>query len=51
MENDVATVALYFMHSNCGRVRQTLPVTPAMEAGIAGHVWSNRGNCLADGAG
>jgi len=28
------------MYYNFGRVRQTLRVTPAMEAGIANHVWS-----------
>jgi hypothetical protein len=35
-----AAVALYFMYYNFGRVHQTLRVTPAMEAGIANHVWS-----------
>ncbi len=39
-ENHAATVALYFMYYNFGRVHQTLRVTPAMEAGIADHVWS-----------
>jgi hypothetical protein len=29
-----------FMHYNFGRVHPTLRVTPAMEAGIANHVWS-----------
>ena len=33
-------VALHFMHYNFCRVQQTLRVTPAMEAGIANHVWS-----------
>ena len=33
-------VALYFMYYNFGRVNQTIRVTPAMEAGIADHVWS-----------
>lgn len=33
-------VALHFMHYNFCRVHQTLRVTPAMEAGITGHVWS-----------
>lgn len=33
-------MALYFMHYNFGRVHPTLRVTPAMEAGIADHVWS-----------
>jgi len=28
------------MHYNFCRVHQTLRVTPAMEAGIANHVWS-----------
>ena len=32
-------VALHFMHCNFCRVHQTLRVTPAMEAGIANHVW------------
>jgi IS1 family transposase len=39
-ENQAAMVALYFMYYNFGRVHQTLRVTPAMEAGIAFHVWS-----------
>ena len=33
-------VALYSVFYNFGRVHQTLRVTPAMEAGIADHVWS-----------
>jgi hypothetical protein len=33
-------VSLYFMFYNFARVHQTLRVTPAMEAGIADHVWS-----------
>jgi hypothetical protein len=28
------------MHYNFARVHQTLRVTPAMEAGIADHVWT-----------
>jgi hypothetical protein len=40
VENHAAAVALYFMYSNFGRVLQTLRVTPAMEAGVANHVWS-----------
>lgn len=40
LENHAAMVALYFMYYNFGRVHQTLRVTPAMEAGIANHVWS-----------
>ena len=40
LENHAAMVALYFMYYNFARVHQTLRVTPAMEAGIADHVWS-----------
>jgi hypothetical protein len=36
-------VALHFMHYNFCRAHQTLRVTPAMEAGIADHVWSIEG--------
>ena len=39
-ENRAAAVALYFMWCNFGRVHQTLRVKPAMEAGVADHVWS-----------
>jgi IS1 family transposase len=40
VENHAAAVALWFMYYNFGRVHQTLRITPAMEAGIANHVWS-----------
>jgi hypothetical protein len=40
LEKHAATVALYFMYYNFGRVHQTLRVTPAMEAGTADNVWS-----------
>ncbi|MBI2829035.1 MAG: hypothetical protein HYX77_07180 [Acidobacteria bacterium] len=40
VENHAAAVALYFMYYNFARVHQTLRVTPAMEAGIAEHVWT-----------
>ena len=40
MENHEAAIALHFMHYNFCRVHKTLRVTPAMESGIAGHVWS-----------
>jgi IS1 family transposase len=33
-------VALHFMHYNFCRVHQSLRVTPAMEAGIADHIWT-----------
>jgi IS1 family transposase len=40
VENHAAAVALWFMYYNFCRVHQTLRVTPAMEAGIANHVWN-----------
>jgi IS1 family transposase len=40
VENHGHMVALYFMHYNFCRVHKTLRVTPAMEAGLADHVWS-----------
>jgi hypothetical protein len=40
IENHGHAVALHFMHCNFVRVHKTLRVTPAMEAGIADHVWS-----------
>lgn len=40
VENHAHAVALHFMHYNFGRIHKTLRVTPAMEAGIADHVWS-----------
>jgi len=40
VDNHHWAIALYFMHYNFCRVHQTLRVTPAMEAGIADHVWS-----------
>ena len=40
VENHEAAVALHFMHYNFCRVHQTLRCTPAMEAGIASHVWT-----------
>jgi hypothetical protein len=40
IENHVAAIALHYMHYNFCRIHQSLRVTPAMEAGIANHVWS-----------
>jgi hypothetical protein len=40
VENHAAAVALWFMYYNFCRVHQTLRVTPAVEAGIADHVWT-----------
>jgi IS1 family transposase/lambda repressor-like predicted transcriptional regulator len=38
--NHYCAIVLHFMHYNFARVHQTLRVTPAMEAGVAKHVWS-----------
>jgi IS1 family transposase len=40
VENHAHAVALHFMYYNFCRVHQTLRVTPAMEAGLAHHVWT-----------
>ncbi len=40
LENHEHALALYFMYYNFCRIHQTLRVTPAMEAGVADHVWS-----------
>jgi IS1 family transposase len=40
IENHGHAVALHYMHYNFCRVHQTLRVTPAMEAGIADHIWA-----------
>lgn len=40
MYNLECAVALHFMHYNFGRIHKALRVTPAMEAGIADHVWT-----------
>ena len=40
IENHMHHVALFYMHYNFARIHQTLRVTPAMEAGLATHVWS-----------
>ncbi len=39
VENLEHAVALHFMNYNFARIHKTLRVTPAMEAGIAKHVW------------
>jgi IS1 family transposase len=39
-ENHCHAVAIYFAYYNFCRVHQTLRVTPAMEAGLANHIWS-----------
>jgi hypothetical protein len=40
VDNDKAALARYFMHYSFARIHKTLRVTPAMEAGVADHVWS-----------
>jgi IS1 family transposase len=40
IDNHVAMVALHVAYYNFCRIHQTLRITPAMEAGIANHVWS-----------
>jgi IS1 family transposase len=40
IENHAASIALYFMWYNFGRVHQTLKMTPAMKAGIAMRPWT-----------
>jgi IS1 family transposase len=40
LENMRHAIALHFAHYNFCRVHKTLRVTPAMEAGIADHVWT-----------
>jgi hypothetical protein len=39
-ENLQAAYSLWFAFYNFCRVHQTLKVTPAMEAGLVGHIWS-----------
>lgn len=40
IENHANAVAMHYMYYNFGRIHKSLRVTPAMEAGIADHVWS-----------
>jgi IS1 family transposase len=40
LANHEAMIAIYFAYYNFCRVHKTLRVTPAMEAGLAGHVWT-----------
>jgi transposase-like protein len=39
-ENLAHAVSLHYMHYNFARVHQTLDTTPAIEAGVADHVWT-----------
>ena len=40
VQNLEHAVSLHFMHYNFARIHKTLRATPAMEAGIADHVWT-----------
>ena len=40
VENHEHMVALHYLYYNFARIHQSLRVTPAMEAGVADHVWS-----------
>jgi hypothetical protein len=40
IENQGHAFAIYSVYYNFARIHQTLRVTPAMEAGIADHVWT-----------
>jgi IS1 family transposase len=40
IENHFYALAIHYMHYNFCRIHKTLRVTPAMEAGIADHVWT-----------
>lgn len=39
VKNHEAAIALHFMNYNFCRIHQTLPVTPAMAAGVSQKVW------------
>lgn len=39
LENHKHALAIHFLHYNFARIHHTLRVTPAMQAGIADHVW------------
>jgi hypothetical protein len=40
LANLEAAVTLHFAHYNFLRVHSTLRVTPAMQAGLSGHIWT-----------
>lgn len=40
IENHRHALALYFMYYNFARIHSSLRVTPAMQSGIADHVWT-----------
>lgn len=40
LENHTHAVSLHFMYYNFAKIHKSLRVTPAMEAGVADHVWT-----------
>ncbi len=40
LRNHRAAVALYVAHYNLCRVHETIRVTPAMQLGVADHIWT-----------
>lgn len=40
VENHACAVALHYMFYNFAKIHKTLRVTPAMQVGIADHVWT-----------
>ena len=40
VENHKHALSLYFMYYNFARIHSSLRVTPAMQAGVADHVWT-----------
>lgn len=40
VDNHRHALALYFMYYNFARIHSTLRATPAMQAGVADHVWT-----------
>ena len=40
VESHAHAIAFHYMYYNFCRIHQSLRVTPAMEAGVADHVWS-----------
>ena len=40
LDNLKAALALHFAWYNFGRIHGSLRVTPAMEVGITGHIWT-----------
>jgi hypothetical protein len=39
-ENHAAMVAIHAVYYNFARIHKTLPITPAMAAGLSDHVWN-----------